>query len=124
MSKPTARQDGIVEIENGRTQMDIEKHKKLLLDRRSELTGHLTDLDNTLDEMPSKDWEDRASERQGDQVLETLGHVEMAELNRIDAALVRIESGTYGVCQVCGSAVRDARLELLPDTPFCKSCAP
>ncbi|WP_299758569.1 TraR/DksA family transcriptional regulator [uncultured Boseongicola sp.] len=104
--------------------MDLEKHKKLLLDRRSELTGHLTDLDNTLDEMPSKDWEDRASERQGDQVLETLGHVEMAELNRIDAALVRIESGTYGVCQVCGSAVLEARLELLPDTPFCKSCAP
>ena len=104
--------------------MDIEKHKKLLLDRRSELTGHLTDLDNMLDEMPSKDWEDRASERQGDQVLRTLGHVEMAELNRIDAALVRIESGTYGVCQVCGSTVREARLELLPDTPFCTNCAP
>ena len=103
--------------------MDIETQKKLLLDRRSELAGHLTDLESTLDETPPKDWEDRASERQSDEVLESLGHVEMAELNRIDAALVRIENDTYGICQVCGSSVLEPRLELLPDTPFCKDCA-
>ncbi len=103
--------------------MDLETQKNLLVNRRRELTGHLTDLDNTLDETPSKDWEDRASERQGDQVLESLGHAEMAELSRIDAALVRIENGTYGECQVCGNSILEARLALLPDTPFCKDCA-
>ena len=106
-----------------RNLLEIETQKKLLLNRRSELTGHLTDLEKALDETPSKDWEDRSSERQGDEVLESLGHVEMAELNRIDAALVRIEKGSYGVCQVCGNDILEHRLKLLPDTPFCKDCA-
>lgn len=103
--------------------MDLETQKKALLERREALTAHLITVEHSLDEMPPKDWEDRASERQGDEVLESLGITEQAEVRRIDAALDRIKAGTYGTCQVCGEAISDARLELLPDTPFCKNCA-
>ena len=70
-----------------------------------------------------KDWEDRSSERQGDEVLEALGHVELAELKRIDAALERIEDGTYGTCLKCDEPISDARLEAVPDAALCKNCA-
>jgi RNA polymerase-binding transcription factor DksA len=103
--------------------MDAAAAKTRLEARRQELAGHLKTLDDTLDQTPSKDWEDRASERQGDEVLESLGHAEMEELRRIDAALGRIAEGTWGECQKCGNDISDARLELLPDTPFCKNCA-
>ncbi|QGX97736.1 TraR/DksA family transcriptional regulator [Roseovarius faecimaris] len=103
--------------------MDITAKKQSLEARRAELTAHLSDVEHSLDEAPPKDWEDRASERQGDEVLESLGHVEMAELRRIDAALERIEAGTYGECQKCGEDISEERLDLLPDTPFCKNCA-
>lgn len=103
--------------------MEIDKHKQALTERREALTSHLTEVEHSLDETPSKDWEDRSSERQGDEVLESLGMSELAELKRIDAALERIENGTYGECQKCGAQISDARLELLPDTPFCKDCA-
>ncbi len=41
-------------------------------------------------------WEDSASERQGDEVLEALGSYDVAEMRQIDAALARIEDGSYG----------------------------
>lgn len=103
--------------------MNLDAQKRALLERRQELTAHLTEVEVSLDEPPSKDWEDRSSERQGDEVLESLGNAELAELRRIDAALSRIADESYGFCQQCGEPISDARIELLPDTPFCKSCA-
>ena len=103
--------------------MDIAKREATLRARRAELTRHLTEVEHTLDEAPPKDWEDRSSERQGDEVLETLGQAELAELRQIDAALDRIAEGEYGICQKCGADILEARLDLLPATPFCKSCA-
>ena len=103
--------------------MDLKAQRQALQMRRQALTTHLSDVEDSLDETPSKDWEDRASERQGDEVLESLGNAELAELRRIDAALARIEQGIYGACQKCGDDISQERLELLPDTPFCRTCA-
>ncbi|HEY8552435.1 MAG TPA: TraR/DksA C4-type zinc finger protein [Thermaerobacter sp.] len=44
-------------------------------------------------------------------------------LHDIDAALARLEEGTYGYCQRCGRPIPRERLEALPATPFCKPCA-
>ena len=37
----------------------------------------------------------------------------------IDAALARIENGTYGVCERCGKAIGEERLEALPWATLC-----
>lgn len=103
--------------------MDTEAQKNLLLARRAEITGDLQEIEDQLEETPTKDWEDQSSERQGDEVLEALGNRELDELMRIDAALDRITKGTYGICAQCGNQISDARLELLPATPLCKACA-
>lgn len=44
-------------------------------------------------------------------------------LGAIDEALDRINSGGYGVCLVCGSAIADERLEALSATTVCRGCA-
>ncbi len=103
--------------------MDLAEQKQILKTRRAELTAHLIETEHSLDETPPADWEDRSAERQGDEVLESLGHMELAEVRRIDAALHRIEDGVYGECQKCGNDILAERLKLLPDTPFCKNCA-
>ena len=103
--------------------MNIDSQKQTLLARRAEITKHLTEVEDQLDDEPSKDWEDRSAERQGDEVLEAMGNAELNELKRIDAALARIDGGTYGTCAKCGDPISDERLALLPDTPLCKSCA-
>ncbi|MFJ4265254.1 TraR/DksA family transcriptional regulator [Paenarthrobacter nicotinovorans] len=40
-------------------------------------------------------------------------------LEQIDAALVRIEAGTYGHCEICGIDIPEGRLEARPWTPYC-----
>ena len=57
------------------------------------------------------------------EVLEALGQTELNEVKRIDAALARIEEGTYGICLKCGEDISEARLNVLPDTALCKNCA-
>lgn len=42
---------------------------------------------------------------------------------RIDAALERIAKGTFGRCEECGEAIPRQRLNALPYTPHCVSCA-
>jgi RNA polymerase-binding transcription factor DksA len=42
-----------------------------------------------------------------------------ARISLIDEALVRLERGVYGKCVVCGREIPAARLELVPETPFC-----
>uniref|UniRef100_UPI0035AEB9EF TraR/DksA family transcriptional regulator n=1 Tax=Hylemonella sp. TaxID=2066020 RepID=UPI0035AEB9EF len=52
----------------------------------------------------------------------TLDARESAELDAIDAALQRIETGDYGVCTDCGTEIPDARLLAAPETPRCIVC--
>jgi DnaK suppressor protein len=41
------------------------------------------------------------------------------QLADVEAALARIDDGTYGRCEVCDQPVSPARLEAMPSTRFC-----
>ncbi len=43
-------------------------------------------------------------------------------LGSIDAALARIEEGTYGVCTRCGKEIPPERLEAMPAAELCITC--
>ncbi|HWF57669.1 MAG TPA: TraR/DksA C4-type zinc finger protein [Candidatus Dormibacteraeota bacterium] len=42
-----------------------------------------------------------------------------AELREVEAALERLEKGTYGICEVCGKPIADGRLEAMPAARYC-----
>jgi len=44
-------------------------------------------------------------------------------LQDIDAALGKIEQGTYGLCESCGRPIAEARLEAMPAARLCIACA-
>src|SRR3954471_18357995 len=44
-------------------------------------------------------------------------------LLEVDAALAKIEAGTYGRCESCGEQIAEARLEAKPAARFCIACA-
>ena len=46
-----------------------------------------------------------------------------AELGRVEAALRRLDDGTYGMCASCGSPIAPERLEAIPWAPLCIDCA-
>jgi RNA polymerase-binding transcription factor DksA len=43
-------------------------------------------------------------------------------IEQIDAALARIDAGTYGACTKCGTAIPEERLELRPFSATCVAC--
>ena len=44
-------------------------------------------------------------------------------LGEVDAALSRLDAGTYGTCEGCGGPVAPERLEALPAARLCIRCA-
>jgi DnaK suppressor protein len=46
-----------------------------------------------------------------------------ARLADVESALERVEQGTYGVCERCGAAIPDERLEARPVARLCVPCS-
>jgi DnaK suppressor protein len=44
-------------------------------------------------------------------------------LARTERALVKLDEGSYGVCDVCSQEIAPARLRAMPDSTTCISCA-
>jgi RNA polymerase-binding transcription factor DksA len=42
---------------------------------------------------------------------------------QVEAALERIEAGTFGSCEECGRAISPERLDAVPYAPLCIECA-
>lgn len=55
--------------------------------------------------------------------LEGLDAQARSELAEVDAALARLDAGTYGVCARCGRPVPVERLRARPSTALCVRCA-
>ena len=102
---------------------DIAKRKAQLEARLADLGSRLENIEAELDSHNSRDWEELATEREGEEVLESMGTSGQQEIRAIAAALARIEAGDYGYCVKCGAEIGEARLDVLPYTPFCRNCA-
>lgn len=56
------------------------------------------------------------------QVGMLVAKAELEELQQIDDALSRIDSGSYGTCKDCGDTIRKDRLKALPYATLCLKC--
>lgn len=97
--------------------------KKELEEKLQKLVARVEEIDADLSEQPDDDWEERAAETEGDEVLASVGNISLDEIEQIRQALHQIESGTYGTCTRCGTAIPTERLELLPYATTCTKCA-
>lgn len=94
----------------------LEQQLSRLLNRVGKIE---TDLRKTHD----RDWTERATELENDEVLEGLDEMTKEEAGRIRAALRRIANGTYGVCATCGHSISAERLAAIPSADTCVSCS-
>lgn len=94
-----------------------------LLERKRELSQRLERVTANVRRGLEPDSAERAKQLEDREVVDWLGNDARAELTRIDAALRRMESGTYGLCSECGAEIDEARLEALPYARECIDCA-
>lgn len=104
------------------TMTNLGTRKRLLLERRAELLERLKKLDDLLDDPPDPDVEERATEREFDEVFEMQGRAGQQEIASIDAALARIENDVYGVCLDCDDPISEERLDAVPYATLCREC--
>lgn len=102
-------------------------------DLRAQLEQERAELLAQIDEATSMDPSDRAATsghgetehlkvEEERSVLATIGSIAKSALDDVEAALQRIEDGTYGQCQDCGNEIPFARLEVIPAARYCVTC--
>jgi RNA polymerase-binding transcription factor DksA len=91
--------------------------------RKAELENRLGKVETSMRKTYAKDWEEQSIERENDEVVDALDETLRTELNLVNAALARVEKNEYGICSICDEPIPVARLEALPYTDRCVSCA-
>jgi len=91
--------------------------------RLHELASRVEHVEEELRAPVSPSFNEQATERENDEVLEDLEESALAEIAAIRAALARIDDGSYGECASCGKDIAPARLEAVPQTALCIDCA-
>ncbi len=112
---------------------DLEKFKKILVEVRVKIAGDLQHLEgdslNTSQRDASGDLSgyslhmaDMATDNFDREFTLGLASNEQQRLNLIDAALRKIEDGTYGLCENCQKLITQKRLLAVPHAPLCIKC--
>jgi RNA polymerase-binding protein DksA len=114
--------------------VDTEQFRQLLLDRRAAVANALENLhkenagslEDETGELVSGSADqhlaDTATETVEREIGNTLEEHDERLLFAIDAALGRIDEGTYGKCVNCGAQIPEGRLEAMPWATLCIEC--
>jgi DnaK suppressor protein len=100
--------------------------RTLLEDRRRQLTVGVADLMRDVrasgEHARVPDGQDGVDAEHRDDLDLALLQMKGEMLARIDAALRRLEAGTYGICGDCGQPIASERLRALPFAARCRPC--
>ncbi|MGI9236569.1 MAG: TraR/DksA family transcriptional regulator [Woeseiaceae bacterium] len=106
--------------------MSLASHEALraeLHKKKEELTARLSRISANLRRGYEADSKERAKQLEDNEVVDALGNEARTEIAKISAALKRMDSGAYGVCIECGTAIEEGRLKAYPYADECIDCA-
>ena len=103
--------------------MAYEELKSELEQRLSALQVRLANLKKDVTQAHSGDSAEQAQERENDEVVDAIGNETKQSIRVIQAALERIDDGSYGRCDGCGEAIAQARMLAVPEATRCVNCA-
>jgi len=107
--------------------MDFDKREHFRIILLEEMRSLLEEAEKTVSEMTADttnfpDPNDRATQ-ESDRTFELrIRDRERKLLNKIREALERIENDTFGICEMCGDEISEARLKARPVTTLCIDC--
>lgn len=116
------------------TPAELQAFRQVLLDLRARLRGDVTAItDNALNKasldgsveqttMPIH-MADVGSDNFEQEFSLSLMMAGSDRLEQVDAALKRIDAGTFGICENCGTTIPKARLHAIPFASLCVPCA-
>ncbi len=101
----------------------IQGIRQKLVEQKEQLLQEAEEALHTLpDENVFPDMGDQATAEVDRNFMLRLRGREQRLLKKIDLAIEKIDSGTYGICEVCGCEIGIKRLEARPVTTMCIEC--
>ncbi len=109
---------------------ELQKWKKRLLERRAtiqqdldgmETAARRSEASGNLSSMPQH-MADVSADNYEQDITFGLIEAEQGEVRTIDAALKRVEEGTFGTCEACEKGIKAARLNAIPQARLCIDC--
>ena len=105
--------------------MAVEEFRQRLHEARERLLRTVASTDEelaTLEAHPAGALSEDAAMALASDVLSRLEGQEKHELDEIDAAQARLETGTFGVCERCSQPIPLERLRAMPTARYCVFC--
>ena len=108
---------------------DFTVYRERLLAMRARLWGDMTQMEDDALKDHSKtasiptDMAELGSDNADQQLTFSLLGSDKDALDQIEAAIERIEDGSYGRCEECGVKIPEPRLEAIPYAALCVHCA-
>jgi DnaK suppressor protein len=107
--------------------LDLAEIERTLRAHRAELTERI----GKLAKAPERGSGISFGKRVGDGTAEAVSRLNeigvgnnlLTTVERIDRALAKLDEGTYGICDSCGSDILPARLQVAPESSTCIACA-
>jgi DnaK suppressor protein len=96
--------------------------QSLVVKRKGEIMKEVQDLENRWEEAaePQIEVEERAQAIELTESYTPLDDIERKQLQEIDLALKKMDSGRYGICESCGKAIAMNRLKVVPWARYCR----
>lgn len=104
---------------------DLKYFKDVLLERKKQILSNIETVEKELEgiaEFESKDEGDFASCNNSSLIEDALSKQQKNELEEIEAALKKINTGEYGECDMCGDPITFQRLKVKPHAKYCINC--
>lgn len=105
--------------------LDLEKYREKLIIERDRLIDDVNAIGSLARSDPSEDRtvDDSAQVMgEGMDIDARVAEMKHARLERIEAALQSIGTGTYGICKKCGKEIDPRRLDAEPAAITCMDC--
>ncbi|HEY4085000.1 MAG TPA: TraR/DksA family transcriptional regulator [Bryobacteraceae bacterium] len=103
------------------TKVDLEKFRKTLETKQSELTGSLRNRDEIVIEKAPDALDEVQLAGERELAIRNLDR-DSNMLRQIRRALARIEDGSYGICLHCDEEISPKRIAAVPWAAFCIKC--
>ena len=103
--------------------MSYDSIKVELENRLQAMQQRLSSIKRDVTQSHSGDSAEQAQERENDEVVDAIGNETAQSIRVIQAALNRIEDGSYGICDSCGKDIGEGRLAAVPEATRCVTCA-
>ena len=102
---------------------EVKQQLLTLLEEQNTRLDRITNNVRHSDTPLEKDFAEQATQNENNEVMDYLGNSARTEIAMIKQAIARIDSGQYGICELCDEPISPQRLAAVPYSITCIKCA-